>query len=1038
MIDVDNFNSKKAIVLIIGVFGLFLLAWFISLTFGVLFSETSETVEIEDNIDIFENNTHVEISVKDESYTEYFVPYVNNQEIPWDNNQISINKSESEDIQIQSVYTINDEEQIYETKTINPILQEYSININEEDNNYITNIDYTVSVDYETEQPMNINWFINDERINEQQETFEYLFDDSGEYDISLTAEISDREIEYNEQFYISEPDEINIEASVRNTEIDNSTPQTDEIVVEQYDELEFTVEELSDSNVDTYRWDFDDGAMGNGETQLKWYIQPNEYNVSVIAENQETGVTDTDNVNVIVEEPEEEPEMNRLTINTFDGVTGERVENVDIVIDNIVSDTTTQEGQLQYDLPINEYNIIATHEDYETYEESIALTDNTVIDMRLIPETEEEDDVDDEIEEDEQTFLGQSTNISADFETEVINETEEDQPTQYDEILNNMDGNGTVDNPYIITTVVELQAMNGDPGAYYELGNDINAEDTQLWGDEIEFTEQFIGTVSEEQFETVYAPISEGSVTIQVEDSTIDEEEYIINEETGSIILTNSDEYNQNSNVYISYQLDNVYSGFEPIQSQGKSPVFDGKGYEINNLNIQHPTQNNVGLFDSVDGSIITNVTFNGARITGSNHVGTIAGETERSLIEDINVGSQIIGERNTGSIVGSTQTTSISNVSSFSGIIGTELTGGLVGQITDNTVIEQSRIESPITSTTILEETNSGGFIGMMSESDIQNSYSLSNIQLSTNSDKIGGFVGNQLENSTINNSYTVTQIDEQYSENIGSIAGELRGEITNMYWDSDIMDSEIEIINQESDEENISITNLETQEMQGEIAETNMESFDFTNIWDTVTEPEDNYPVFQQKQDGIFTPDNLIITETNISSDTDVISVGDIISTSPTYWNELNDMLDITIYESNYEVTNETIDGESSTTVTQQPIINNSQLELTNFEVHEENEIDVLYTVLDDNNESINSLDNELEIQALGEDGFVEDANIMIEHQSLDYSKEQGEGDFFKNDIPSGFYNVSITSDTYENEYDGIEITDDKNVVYNLEKE
>jgi len=44
------------------------------------------------------------------------------------------------------------------------------------------------------------------------------------------------------------------------------------------------------------------------------------------------------------------------------------------------------------------------------------------------------------------------------------------------------MNGNGTVDAPFIITNATELQAMQDNLTAYYKLGNDINASETSGW----------------------------------------------------------------------------------------------------------------------------------------------------------------------------------------------------------------------------------------------------------------------------------------------------------------------------------------------------------------------------------------------------------------------------------------------------------------------------------------------------------------------------------------------------------------------------
>jgi len=44
------------------------------------------------------------------------------------------------------------------------------------------------------------------------------------------------------------------------------------------------------------------------------------------------------------------------------------------------------------------------------------------------------------------------------------------------------MSGTGTPEDPYIITDIYELQAMQLDPEAYFELGNDIDASDAVDW----------------------------------------------------------------------------------------------------------------------------------------------------------------------------------------------------------------------------------------------------------------------------------------------------------------------------------------------------------------------------------------------------------------------------------------------------------------------------------------------------------------------------------------------------------------------------
>jgi hypothetical protein len=53
---------------------------------------------------------------------------------------------------------------------------------------------------------------------------------------------------------------------------------------------------------------------------------------------------------------------------------------------------------------------------------------------------------------------------------------------------LQEMDGDGTPDDPYIVTSATELQAIETDLTAHYVLGNDIDASETSEWNDGLGF----------------------------------------------------------------------------------------------------------------------------------------------------------------------------------------------------------------------------------------------------------------------------------------------------------------------------------------------------------------------------------------------------------------------------------------------------------------------------------------------------------------------------------------------------------------------
>jgi hypothetical protein len=76
-----------------------------------------------------------------------------------------------------------------------------------------------------------------------------------------------------------------------------------------------------------------------------------------------------------------------------------------------------------------------------------------------------------------------------------------EQAPTELEVFLEEMEGTGNRGDPYEITTVCELQAMNADLQAHYILADDIDAFDTEEWNDGKGFTpigtnESFTGSV--------------------------------------------------------------------------------------------------------------------------------------------------------------------------------------------------------------------------------------------------------------------------------------------------------------------------------------------------------------------------------------------------------------------------------------------------------------------------------------------------------------------------------------------------------------
>ena len=185
-------------------------------------------------------------------------------------------------------------------------------------------------------------------------------------------------------------------------------------------------------------------------------------------------------------------------------------------------------------------------------------------------------------------------------------------------------------------------------------------------------------------------------------------------------------------------------------------SGKFDGIDYNIFNLNISGT--DNVGLFGKTNGATINNVTLVGGSITGT--------------------GS------NVGAIVGNANNTTLTNVVNSAAVSGNSNVGGIVGSA-DGTTVENA-INTGTIEGNSKSETNVGGLIGEMKDSNtadnyksqiIGNSYNLGDV--SGNGHNVGGLVGSA-SNSTIGDGTNLVynRMDVTGAYNVGGIVGNMVG--------------------------------------------------------------------------------------------------------------------------------------------------------------------------------------------------------------------------------------------------------------------
>jgi len=253
---------------------------------------------------------------------------------------------------------------------------------------------------------------------------------------------------------------------------------------------------------------------------------------------------------------------------------------------------------------------------------------------------------------------VGASTGTAASTDVE-----EAPDPDDYEAILEELDGDGSEDAPYVITDVVELQAIAGDLSAIYELGNDIDASATANWNDGAGFDPIFDETPDDDELEEP------------------DEDE------------TPDDEFEEPDEDDVEEPETGEFSG-----------VLLGEGHEIAGLWIDRPDEVGVGLFLANAGVVfelaVTDATVNGGaggvlvganngnvgrvtvdgEVTGDDLVGGIAG-TNSGQIVDCEATVDVVAADGVGGAVGSNVGV-LSEVTAAGDVTGGHSIGGLTGR--------------------------------------------------------------------------------------------------------------------------------------------------------------------------------------------------------------------------------------------------------------------------------------------------------------------------------------------------------------------
>ena len=290
---------------------------------------------------------------------------------------------------------------------------------------------------------------------------------------------------------------------------------------------------------------------------------------------------------------------------------------------------------------------------------------------------------------------------------------------------------------------------------------------------------------------------------------------------------------------------------------------TFDGDGHKILDLIISDDGNDarGHGLFGGIDGTVqnlsldieVDTTGFEASPDARPSALGLVFDVPTGTKIENVSVSglatTQDDDSRSGGLLAGTFDDEECEIINCTSSVTVTvpngESVGGLVGLHDAGTITDSYATGS------VEGDENVGGLVGY-NDDTLSDSYATGSVEGGEN---VGGLVGYH-NDDTIETSYATGSVSG--SSDVGGLVGfVLFGTVTDSYWDT-------ETSGQSTSDGG---TGLTTAEMQGSEAETNMEGFDFADVWDSVLESDDDttadgYPILlaldrenQLEAQGIF---------------------------------------------------------------------------------------------------------------------------------------------------------------------------------------
>jgi len=317
-----------------------------------------------------------------------------------------------------------------------------------------------------------------------------------------------------------------------------------------------------------------------------------------------------------------------------------------------------------------------------------------------------------------------------------------------------------------------------------------------------------------------------------------------------------------------------NLSSGFQSTKFTG---AFDGADHTISGLTIDSRGLDFAGLFGYVDSGRVENVALKNVDITGDDFVGGLVGRNEGTVRDSYATGNVSGTGVSVGGLVGDNGVTAggtISESYATGGVSGGRSVGGLVGFNGGDSPGAASAGAAGLNSGGTIRESyatggvsggggDQGGLIGVnfgtvknsyatgdvsggrvgglvgLNEGNLTKSYATGDVSTFTVG-LAGGLVGDNDFGGNVTHSYATGDVSG--SSRVGGLVGSNGGNVTESYWDTETTGQSTSAGNG---------TGLTTSEMTGSAATNNMQGFNFTSTWETVTNPDD-YPILVWQTD------------------------------------------------------------------------------------------------------------------------------------------------------------------------------------------